>query len=172
MVRAASLIVGSALLLALAGCGSSGGAKPGGTAASSAGAAASSPQVAKLVALIKSTAAQQYVVSGRLVVTGATCKPAGGHTYTCQMRYDFTDPNGQRVELETTHPASCSATCSVNWGAGPNANIIAHLGMDPNSPVAKCERALTASIKAFTSQAADERARVACKHVHHGIYTP
>jgi hypothetical protein len=123
----------AAVALAASGCGGSGGA--------STTPRRSSPEAARLVALIKRTGAKGYAAHGHPVIVGSTCTRSDvGYGAVqgkvvkwqgrCRYRYDFTLPNGQRVEYEATAPAYCLTTraCHVIWSAGGRAHVVGHVG--------------------------------------------
>ena len=151
--------------VALAGCGSS---APTKHAARHAGPSA------KIVAaqqLVRDTAAAQYYTPGRPQVQSAVCR--GTDQLVCTFTYGVTAPTGQRHRLRATVPVNCqsASSCTADWSGVSRGVIIANLGMDPGSHVARCEKALRASITAFTSPSADYATAVACEGVSHGVYT-
>lgn len=121
--------------------------------------------------LLRDTAAAQFERGTRVGVIRAVC--IGSGQLTCTMTYAATAPNGQRHEIRMTVPVSCAAaaSCTASWSTASTGQIVGSLGIDPRSPVAKCEKALKASIQAFTSQSAAYKAAIACEGVHHGVYT-
>lgn len=155
------------IVTALAGCG--------GSSARSTATSTTASEASALEVQVAATGARQYDATGDATVKSVTCSPAQGGAYTCRMLYDFTDPNGERTELATTVPGSCSqGRCTPDWSQVAKAHVLRTLGMDPNSPVAKCEKALKISItQDFTdTTAGDQLLAGPCKYVRHGIYTP
>jgi outer membrane murein-binding lipoprotein Lpp len=150
-------------VLFLAGCGS--------TAATTATSKATSDRASAAAALVQRTGAKQFYAPGRPAVTAAQCHGSGS-TYSCLLTYQETAPNGQRHELQMSVPVNCSGQCRASWATAGTGKIIRNLGLDPRSPVARCEKALSASIQTFTSPAADATTAIVCKHVHHGVYSP
>ena len=68
--------------------------------------------------LVMRTGAAQYEQTGRPKVDSAVCKSTGPDSYSCLMRYSFTETSGTREVLQTTVPVSCAGkNCTANWDA-------------------------------------------------------
>jgi hypothetical protein len=106
-VRTRSLLLTCAAALLIAGCGS---------------AKRQSPE-----ALLFRTGGAQYAPSGHAKVYSVTCKTKSmPHRYSCEMRYSFRQPSGDRRRLETTVPVSCTGSrCVANWDALAQSTFVA-----------------------------------------------
>lgn len=83
-----------------------------------AGCGGSSPAPNPAAQLLMRSGAAQYDQSGHPKVDSAVCKSTGSGSYSCLMRYSFTDTSGKRGVLQTTVPVSCPGkSCTANWNA-------------------------------------------------------
>jgi hypothetical protein len=158
-----------AVALAIAGCGSA--TKPPHK---------TNPEIARAVVAVASTGASEYDVGNGAPtkIAAVKCSSHGYGLLTCNMTFDFTAPDGNRVQKIASVLVTCSAkTCSPEWGSATEIGKTRTLGKDPDSHVAKCDKAVSREItEAFSSNASKKAAAelnvvTACQGVHKGVYT-